>query len=92
MATRHGTRGTRTAYLKSLADYYPSRDSRGYVIGFYVYSGFGAQAKRESDAFPTSAEAQEWADKFLGFDPHVICGHVFTAKGNLIHAPHEVSA
>lgn len=73
-------------YLEQLAARYPARDDHGYVIGFYVYSGYSIAQKRETDAFPTSAEAQEWADRVV--DGHVVCGHVFTAKGKIIHAPH----
>lgn len=82
--------GSKTAYLQSLADRFPERDSRGYVVGFYVYAGYGVAQKRESGPFPTQAEAVEWAGKVL--DGHVIVGHVFTASGCVVHAPKDAVA
>jgi hypothetical protein len=73
---------TNTEYLQSIADNFPARDSRGYVVGFYVYAGFGVQQKREAGPFPTEAEAAEWAGKVL--DGRVLCGHVFTASGKIV--------
>lgn len=76
---------TTTGYLQSIAENFPARDSRGYVVGFYVYAGYGVAQKRESGPFPTEAEAVEWAGAVL--DGHVVCGHVFTASGKIVHAP-----
>lgn len=71
-----------TEYLESIAANFPARDSRGYVVGFYVYAGYGVSQKRESGPFPTEAEAAEWAAKVM--EGHVVCGHVFTASGKIV--------
>ena len=75
---------TTTEYLESLAATFPARDSHGYVVGFYVYGGYGVAQKREAGPFATEAEAQTWADKVL--DGRVLCGHVFTATGKVVRA------
>jgi len=81
------TTQTTQQYLGSIADNFPARDSRGYVVGFYVYAGYGVAQKRESGPFPTEAEAAEWAGKVVA--GRVVCGHVFTATGKIVHAPVE---
>lgn len=73
---------TTTEYLESIAANFPARDSRGYVVGFYVYAGYGVSMKRESGPFPTETEALEWAGKVM--EGHVVCGHVFTASGKIV--------
>lgn len=82
-------RGNRTEYLESLATAFPGRDSKGYVIGYYVYGGYGAAQKREAGPFATVAEAQFWADRVL--DGQVVCGHVFTTKGKIVRDVHDTA-
>lgn len=77
--------GEYAAYLQGLAEQFPGRDRRGYVVGFYVYAGYGVSETRESGPFPTQEEAQGRTDGVL--DGHVVCGHVFTASGKIIQAP-----
>lgn len=75
-------------YLQNIADQFPARDAQGYVAGFYVYAGPGAK-KREAGPFPTREEAQGWAEKIL--DGTVVVGHVFTAKGKIVHDPKDLA-
>lgn len=69
------------AELEALAQKYPERDSRGYVIGFYNYAPMG---ERESGPHATIAEAEE-AQRGLGIGPYsIICGHIFTSRGKIV--------
>lgn len=76
--------GSRTEYLASLANAFPARDSRGYVIGYYVYD----KDRRQAGPFATVEEAngvlEEVGSRFFG--SQVIAGHVLTAKGRVIRA------
>lgn len=73
---------TKSEYLQALATSFTARDKHGYVVGYYVYSGYVAGGSREAGPFPTQAEAAEWAEKVV--EGHVICGHVFTASGKIV--------
>lgn len=67
--------------LEALAQKYPERDSRGYIIGFYNYAPMG---ERESGPHATIAEAED-AQRGLGIGPYnIICGHIFTSRGTII--------
>ena len=67
--------------LEALAQKYPERDSRGYIIGFYNYAPMG---ERESGPHATIAEAEE-AQRGLGIGPYnITCGHIFTSRGAII--------
>lgn len=67
--------------LEALAQKYPERDWRGYIIGFYNYAPMG---ERESGPHATAEEAKE-AQRGLGVGPYnILCGHVFTSRGTII--------
>jgi hypothetical protein len=78
--------GTRSEYLASLAANFPERDSRGYVIGYYLYAGAG-RTERLAGPFATRAALE--ADKACaplikaGWG-RVVVGHVFTASGHIV--------
>lgn len=69
--------------LTSLATRFPERDSRGNVIGFYVYAGYGTAERRVSGPHPAPVAARVEAEEQL--DGHVKCGHVFTAAGTIVN-------
>jgi hypothetical protein len=72
----------RAEYLAQLAAKFPERSRHGYVIGHYVYAGYGVAQQREAGPFPTAEEATERAETVL--DGQVICGVVSTDDGKVI--------
>lgn len=73
--------------LDRLARQFPLRDSRGYVIGVYVYEGYGARQSRHSGPYPDERAAQQVADHVP--ESSLIVGHIFTSNGSIIRAPHK---
>ena len=82
--------GTRSEYLANLAHSFPERDGRGYVIGYYIHDGNRRQAGPFSRIGEARAVMGEHHGYLLGWS--IVCGHVTTAKGKLVHDSSYVPA
>lgn len=73
--------------LQTIGDTYPGRDSHGYVTGYYVYAR-GVNSRRVSGPHATLEDAHAARDAAVTLDPlDIVCGHVFTSRGTIVHAP-----
>lgn len=87
-ASRWANLGRRSDYLAGIAEAYPARDSRGYVVGYYVVEA-SAAGGRLAGPFPTpeAAHADEACGSLLKAGwARVVTAHVTTAKGRIVWA------
>ncbi len=68
--------------LANIGDTFPGRDRHGYVVGYYVTSGYGTSQTRAGGPFPTLPQAEDAAAKT--YEAQIVAGLVFTPSGTVV--------